>query len=229
MAESTDSLDHNLELLMGMVAHEIRTPLQAVLASVQLIEQADQKTRTFAKNTGIIKRQVQMLDAMLECLYLYIGIQKEKVTFKKKNIAMSDLVQGSLEACAPLIKLKMIRVEIIERHPSLVDCASVLITQSLTNILVNAIKFSAPGGTITIITDFKEGWHTFAVQDEGVGLSSCDQDRLFQLFHQENPVIDHGLGLGLYLADRFIKIHEGTITARSNSPGKGSTFTIAIP
>ena len=99
------------------------------------------------------------------------------------------------------------------------------------NLLANAVKFTPDGGTITLRAARDNGGVRFAIHDTGIGIASEDQQRIFEEFQQAGTQSEksrEGTGLGLTLSKRMVELHGGTITVDSE-PGKGSTFTVALP
>jgi len=108
----------------------------------------------------------------------------------------------------------------------------VRLVQALSNVLTNAAKYSPPGARIALsVTPLSQGRVRIAVRDTGSGLTKDDLARIFDLFEQvnEGPRCAGGLGVGLSLTKRFVELHGGSITAESDGPHLGSTFTIELP
>jgi signal transduction histidine kinase len=103
--------------------------------------------------------------------------------------------------------------------------------QVLTNLLMNAIKFSPPASVVQLRVDSRsEGTVTFAVHDEGPGVSTDEREAIFDRFHQTESSAAHseGAGLGLYIARQLTEAMGGWVTLES-TPGEGATFTVTIP
>ena len=99
------------------------------------------------------------------------------------------------------------------------------------NLLANAVKFTPDGGTVTLHAAREDGQVRVAVQDTGIGIAADDQERIFEEFQQATHQTEksrEGTGLGLSLSKRMVELHGGTISVES-APGKGSTFTVALP
>ena len=105
------------------------------------------------------------------------------------------------------------------------------VKQVVVNLLANAVKFTPDGGTITLRAARENGAIRLAIHDTGIGIAAEDQERIFEEFQQAGTQTEksrEGTGLGLTLSRRMVELHGGTITVDS-APGKGSTFTVALP
>jgi signal transduction histidine kinase len=106
------------------------------------------------------------------------------------------------------------------------------LAQAISNLLNNAVKYTPRGGRITLRAAAEEGEVIISVSDTGVGIAPSALPNIFDMFMQgEDPAgqLRDGLGIGLTLAKRLIELHDGRITAKSEGPGTGATFTIRLP
>jgi CheY-like chemotaxis protein/anti-sigma regulatory factor (Ser/Thr protein kinase) len=113
-----------------------------------------------------------------------------------------------------------------------VDADETRVEQIVTNLLSNAVKFTADGGDIAVRVSTQGAETVLVVEDSGVGISPALLPRIFELFVQGERSLDRtqgGLGLGLTLVRRLTEMHGGTVTAMSDGPGRGATFTVRLP
>jgi two-component system, sensor histidine kinase len=106
------------------------------------------------------------------------------------------------------------------------------VEQIVTNLLINAGKYTPPGGSITVTVEERDGQAVLRVRDTGLGLDKDLLPVVFDLFVQGGRTLDRsqgGLGIGLSLVKRLVELHGGTITARSDGPGTGSEFEVRLP
>jgi CheY-like chemotaxis protein len=106
------------------------------------------------------------------------------------------------------------------------------LVQCITNLLINAIKYTDSGGNIRIETGAADSNVHISVRDNGVGISADLMPRIFDLFVQSSRSLDRaqgGLGIGLSVVQKIVEMHEGKVTAFSGGPGQGSTFEILLP
>jgi len=102
------------------------------------------------------------------------------------------------------------------------------VTQALDNLIGNAIKFTKPGGRITLAAESRPGEVMFSVADTGLGIAECDLPNVFDRFWQTSRMKKDGAGLGLAIVKGIVEAHGGRVWAES-SPGQGSTFFFTIP
>jgi signal transduction histidine kinase len=104
------------------------------------------------------------------------------------------------------------------------------INQVFTNLIDNAIKYHHPDRKSVISIEGREsdGKVTFSVTDNGIGIASAYVDKIFEIFHRLSPSLTQGEGLGLTIAQRIVKRHNGTISVESQ-PGEGTSFTVILP
>jgi CheY-like chemotaxis protein len=106
------------------------------------------------------------------------------------------------------------------------------LAQALSNLLVNAAKYTDPGGTVSLSARRESGAVTIAVTDTGIGLQEASLAKVFEMFSQVEGALERsqgGLGIGLALVKGLVQLHGGTVEATSPGAGKGSTFTIRLP
>jgi len=219
--------------LVGVVVHELRTPVAIIKAYAELLEAQTAVKRTTASGSrevmGHILEQTDLMagwvDAMLDVQQLQLG----KLPLDTTRV---DLVQLAWTAAAEFQQTtRCHRIRVMASQPlppSIVGDRSRL-RQVLSNLLENAVKYTA-GGTIQVRVALHGGAPSKAivsVHDQGPGLTSGQLDRIFAPFESEQHSL--GLGLGLYLARRIAQMHGGDVWAESRGPGKGSTFVLALP
>jgi len=113
-----------------------------------------------------------------------------------------------------------------------VDGDPARLEQVTVNLLTNAIKYTPAGGDIRLSLQAEGGFGVIEVQDTGVGIPRDKLQEIFSLFYQSDETLDRsngGMGVGLTLVMAVVELHKGKVTARSNGPGRGSTFTVTLP
>jgi CheY-like chemotaxis protein/anti-sigma regulatory factor (Ser/Thr protein kinase) len=148
-------------------------------------------------------------------------------------VDLAEIVQAAVDECAPFaasreVALRFDRAE--ARFFMLGDAQR--LTQIMSNLLGNAIKFTPSGGAVDVRLERTDGWARIRVSDTGVGMTPEELERIFERFWQAQRATTRthgGLGLGLALTKYVIDQHEGEIRAESDGPNRGSTFTVRLP
>jgi signal transduction histidine kinase len=218
----------------ALAAHELRNPLVPIAHALKVLERSDTNPRTRRAMQQKMRRQLPHLIRLTEDLVEVARIAAGKFELQNSQIEIHDLVRNALEVAQPLIDEK--GQQILQRVPDSPVWLSgdgMRLVQALSNVLTNAAKYSQPGARITLsMTPLSQGRVRIAVQDTGSGLTKEALARIFDLFEQVNEGSCRGaggLGVGLSLTKRFVELHGGTITAESEGPNRGSTFTIELP
>ena len=215
---------------IGMISHDLNTPLSRIVGLTSLLKNsADPADRQLAINR--IESSAQELLRLIGRILKYGQIEAKNFKIDKRSTDINDLVQSAVQALEPLAKEKSIeiRLEFEELFPSWVDPD--LLRQSLVNLIENAIKYSPTGSSILIVTEDTGAHNLIQVSDQGPGISSEDQTRIFtRFFRSLNPNVSEtkGTGLGLYLAKYFCELNGGELAVDS-ALGMGSTFSIKLP
>jgi signal transduction histidine kinase len=217
--------------LVGMVSHELRSPLTAITGYTQTLLQDgpwdEQTERDFLEVVAISAQRLSALvDNMLDAATIEAGalrLQREPV--RVERIAERVLAQRRLLAGACSLHL--------ETPPSLplADADPVRVEQVVSNLVENAIKYSPRGGEIRVKVDTDgDGMLMTTVSDHGAGISADDTTRLFDAFYrvESNGRSTRGVGLGLYICRCLVDSHGGRIWVESE-PGRGSTFAFTLP
>jgi signal transduction histidine kinase len=219
--------------LVNMVSHDLRIPLTAIKEGIDIVGSGEagpvnEEQREFLT---LAIRNVERLTRLITDFLDFEKIDADKQQFNIVENDINALVKGVQKTMGPLAKQKglELRIELEEGLPKVAfDYDG--ITRVMTNLVSNALKFTAEG-SIVIRTKKDEGGVEVAVADTGCGISKDDLDRLFKKYGQikSAKVKDiEGTGLGLAISKLIIEHHRGKIRAESE-PGKGTTFYFYLP
>src|SRR4029079_1477271 len=146
---------------------------------------------------------------------------------------LERVVATALESIAPLAEAADLTLDVqLPSTPVWINGDTTRLVQVLVNVLNNAAKFTPPGGRISFTAEQQSGSVVMRIRDTGVGISPDVLPRVFDMFHQEEPVLDRstgGLGIGLTLARRLVEMHEGRIVISSAGTGHGTEVEIHLP
>ena len=231
--DAVEAANRTKDNFLAMLSHELRTPLTPVLAAVDSLE-ADSARSPEAKNSlSMIRRNVELESQLIDDLLDLTRIAKDKLQLRFGSLDAHETIDSVVEICRPEAQARNLKVRLNLRagaHHISGDAAK--FQQIIWNLLKNAIKFTANEGEITIATTNPEPQLlAIAVHDTGIGIEPGVMHRIFDPFEQGERAFQRrygGLGLGLAISKSLAKAHGGTLVARSDGPGRGSTFTLTM-
>lgn len=218
---------------LAMLSHELRNPLSAIVNAAQLLSEKGIAGPRAAESCRVIDRQAHHMARLLDDLLDVSRITQQKITIRKEPVDLVPLVGQTIEAVRPMVDTRRHSVKF--EHPAEPVCAEgdrVRISQIVENLLTNAAKYTPDGGTICVSLRRDGGRILLSVRDNGRGIPADMLQSIFDLFVQSDNTLDRaegGMGVGLTLVRSLVELHDGTITARSDGPGKGSEFVVSLP
>jgi signal transduction histidine kinase len=154
------------------------------------------------------------------------------ITIRREPVDVASLIQEVAEANHPLAVNKQQTISVYAPANIVTMCDTDRIREAIDNLISNAIKYSPMGGRIAVTVTHESNDTVIRVTDDGAGLSPEDLGRLFGRFQRLSAKPTAGessTGLGLSIVKHVLGLHGGEVTAESDGPGKGSTFTITLP
>jgi signal transduction histidine kinase len=224
---------HKSEFLANM-SHELRTPLNAIIGFSDVLlqrmfgelneQQADYLEDIRSSGTHLLT----LINDILDLSKIEAGrMELEAAPFSLVAALNNAVTLVRERAQSHGIKLSL---EVAPELDTVVADERKL-KQVVVNLLANAVKFTPDGGTVSLRAERENGQVRLSVHDTGIGIAAEDQQRIFEEFQQASHQSEksrEGTGLGLSLSKRMVELHGGTISVES-APGKGSTFTVALP
>jgi signal transduction histidine kinase len=221
-----------------VASHELRTPLTILMGMSDLA--ARQGTvEPLHSWLNRINAAALRLKYLIDQIVGMLAAQQFERKPELKPTDLGNLVRQALDDVRPFAEVRQQKLrEELPADPGVINVDEQKIRDSLNHLLLNAIKFTPDGGTITVRTRRADGDAFIEVSDTGMGIESGAVERVFDRFFTEFDVSHHssghfefgkkGLGLGLSVVKAFIEMHGGTVKVKSEV-GKGTTFTICLP
>lgn len=219
---------------LATMSHELRTPLNSIIGFSEVLSEGyfgqinDKQTKYLKNIFNSGKHLLNIINNILDISKVESG----KMQLYKEKIYVKDIVDEMISAMQHLAASKEIVLKLqADSQFGTVQADKAKLRQILFNLIGNAIKFTETGGMVIIGTRENEEMLYISVTDTGIGISACDLVKLFKPFTQLDSSCSRqyeGTGLGLALAKELAELHGGTIFVESE-PGKGSTFTLALP
>jgi len=222
---------------LAMLAHELRNPLAAISMALAMMDRAGGDPVATERHRETMRRQMGNLMRLVDDLLDVSRITRGQVELKKNAMDFATLVQHALASTRSTIDARGHALSVtIASGDYRLDGDETRLEQAVVNLLGNAAKYTEPGGTISVSLTrdwLDEAAHAvLRVRDTGRGIPAEMLDKVFDVFVQVSPSLDRssgGLGLGLTLVKRLIEMHEGSVVAHSDGPGKGSEFLVRLP
>jgi signal transduction histidine kinase len=225
--------DRHKDEFLAMLAHELRNPLAPIRNAVHLMRMKPLQDPQLCLSRDIIERQLSQLTRLVDDLLDVSRITRGKITLTRERRTLGELIDRAVETVEPAILARnhVLTVEVPDR--ALVVYGDALrLTQAIGNVLGNATKYTDCGGRIALRAQRRKRDVEISVSDTGIGIAPEVLPRIFDLFTQLGHPTERsesGLGIGLALVRRLVEMHGGTVTARSDGPGRGSEFLIRLP
>lgn len=216
------------ETFVWTLAHELRQPLSVLSTAVAMVQQ-DTASEATARAADVMVRQIAQMSRMIEDLVDAARLTTGKVSLQPERLDLRVvLADAAIDVAAPMAERKHTFEVNGGTVPLWVRADPQRMLQVFSNLLHNAIKYTEPGGRITLDGESGPLTVTARVRDTGHGIGAPGLARIFDLFTQIHPSAT-GLGIGLNVVREIIALHSGMIEARSEGLGKGSEFVVVLP
>jgi len=217
---------------LATVSHELRTPLTAILGW-SMIARRGSPPAELAKVLNVIERSARSQLRIIEDLLDVARALGGKLRLEIGEARIADVIEAALMSVRPAADAKGVALE-VDLEPSLGAIAAdpERLQQVVWNLLSNAIKFTPGGGHVSLVATRSQSTVVVRVRDDGQGVPPQFLPHIFEPFRQADASTTRrhgGLGLGLAIVKQLVEAHGGTISARSDGEGKGTTFTVEIP
>jgi len=226
--EQAETLRSNL---LADVAHELRTPLTVVQGNLRAI--LDDVYQLDKAEIARLYEQTRHLTRLVNDLRELAQAEAHKLTLNLGALDVVAWVQETAATFEPIAEAEdvALHVQVPQTRPQL-RADKARLTQSLHNLLYNALQHTPAGGSITVRVEPVPGAVYLRVQDTGVGIAPEHLQHVFDRFYRVDRARSRdsgGTGLGLAIVRAIVEAHGGAVTAASQGPGRGSTFTIKLP
>jgi len=226
-----EAASHAKDEFLAMLSHELRNPLAAIWTAATVVRSDGPSRAQLELAVRVIERQSRHLSHLLDDLLDVGRAMTGKMTLERASVDLESAARHVVELLQTTGRLAHRRVE-YETTSVWVDGDPTRIEQILTNLLVNAATYTAPGGHIRVRVAREGADAILEVSDDGRGIAPENLPRVFELFFQAESSADRasgGLGIGLTLVQRLANLHGGDVTAKSGGRGAGATFTVRLP
>jgi PAS domain S-box-containing protein len=229
--------DRRKDEFLAMLAHELRNPLAPITAAADFLKVGRPDEERVRQVTTIIGRQARHMTGLIDDLLDVSRVTRGLITLERAPVPLAGAIAEAVEQVRPQVKAKGHRLELhLPSDEALVSGDRKRLVQVFANILGNAAKYTPnqppDGGRIDLHLRVDDATVTVDVCDNGIGMTPELTANAFELFSQAERSADRaqgGLGIGLALVRSLVELHDGTVSAHSDGPGRGSRFTVVLP
>jgi len=213
--------------LLDALAHEFKTPLTSIKAAASSL--LDERPVAQRELVTIIEEESDRLDFLVSETIRMARIEGGEIKLQRQPEHVRDLIDSALQKLRILLADREVKVDLAANLPKVVADAE-LIGLTIRQLLTNALKYGDPEAPIVIRGEAADDMVTVSVKDFGPGISSKDQQRIFEKYYRAKNRADRipGTGMGLAIARNIVEAHGGKIDVKS-TPGQGSEFFFTLP
>lgn len=218
---------------VAAVAHELRNAMGPLGNVLEILAKDGSSEHTVAHTLPLAKRQLNHMARLVDDLLDAGRVSEPDFAMNLAVTDLQELLMQALQASTYEMDRRGHSLQVqLARDPLFARVDSLRISQVLSNLLGNAMKFTRPGGHITVKLEEAGEEARLTISDDGIGIAANELARVFDMFHQEQrgkAMSRGGLGIGLPLSRRLVELHGGRLTAHSDGEDHGSTFVVTLP
>ncbi|MFZ5831459.1 MAG: ATP-binding protein [Planctomycetota bacterium] len=232
--EAAEAASRAKDRFLAILSHELRTPLMPVVLGVSMLQARSDLDPAVRETLAMVRRNAELEALLIDDLLDMTRIARGKVELHKQVIELGTVIQRAVDVCRADIEAGGLEfgMDLGSAVPCWVEADASRLQQVFWNLLKNAIKFTPRGGRIRIHCHLDGPRQVVAeVTDSGIGIAPEVLPRLFHAFEQIDRSITRqfgGLGLGLAISKALVEMHGGSLDARSEGKGKGTTFRLRL-
>jgi len=231
-ADQLAEADRRKDQFLATLAHELRNPLAPLGNALQILRLAATPAQA-EQARELMERQVRQMTRLIDDLLDVSRITLGRIDLRRERIELAGAVNQSVETCRASLAAAGHELAILLPAETLIlDADPVRLTQILENLLTNAIRYTDPGGRISLTVSREGDEALFRLSDSGVGIAPEKLHQIWEPFVQADPSIERsrtGLGIGLTLVRKLVRLHGGTVEVHSAGLGHGSEFLLRLP
>jgi len=225
--------DEAKDRFLAVLSHELRNPLASISNASNVLTNWNLESTQQARAAEIVQRQAQIMKVLLDDLLDVSRLRLGKLILHFAQVPLGEIVDSALESTRGLLQASGHRLMLdLPSTAVMLNVDPVRIAQVISNLLINAIKYTPSEGEIELSAAAENGWLTLSVKDTGIGMEPARVEAMFEMFSQEpgnGRRSQSGLGIGLALVRNIVELHKGRVHGESQGLGKGSRFVVEIP
>jgi PAS domain S-box-containing protein len=231
--EALRDADRRKDEFLAVLAHELRNPLAPIRYTLAASRKGGRTPEQQQRAEEIIERQTEHMSRLLDDLLDVSRITRSKLELKKSPTDLGAVIGSAIETARPILDKKNHTLTVdLPAQAVRLDADLVRLAQVFSNLLINAAKYTDPGGRIDLRATLQGSEIVVAIRDNGIGISADMMPRLFTMFSQAQAALgraEGGLGIGLSLVRGLVTLHGGSVEAHSDGLGAGTEFVVRLP
>ena len=231
--EALESADRQTQEFLAVLAHELRNPLAPIANALTLLARKPTTDPAELWVRDVLGRQTAQLGRLVEDLLDVSRITRSALMLERRPADVRPILRQAVDASRQWFEQRSQDFDVLLPEERLIaDVDEVRLSQIVQNLLHNSAKYTPNGGKIELSATHDGDEVVIRVRDNGIGMTPDMLSSAFELFKQAQQGLDRtqgGLGVGLTLVQRLVRMHDGTVQARSDGPGRGSEFIVRLP
>lgn len=224
--------NREIDEILGVLAHELRTPLQAILTWADVLRQQPADGRVLARAADVVERSARAQMRLINDLLDIGRLARGQLRLERQRVQMTAVVRLALDSVRATAAARRIALIFdVPDGPCRVDGDATRLQQVVWHLLSNAIAFTPAGGRVEVSLALERGEVVLRVRDDGPGFPAAVLPHVFERFRQADrgaARLHGGLGLGLALVRHLVALHDGAVEA-ANASGGGALCTVRLP
>jgi signal transduction histidine kinase/PAS domain-containing protein len=215
--------------LLAFVSHDLKNYLSTVQLSAEvLMRRGTQQAEPAQRQLEVIKRASDRMGSLVHDLRAVTLIETGHFSINRERVDLGPPIKEAVRVLEPLAEARSVTLKVHGAEQAVeVLCDEGRVLQALTNLVSNALKFTAPGGSVSVALEARHDDVRISVADTGKGIAQQDMPHLFDLYWRGQGK-EEGSGLGLFITKGIVEAHGGRISVESTA-GEGSTFSFVLP
>lgn len=226
-----DSAFNQIRQFSADASHELQTPLTILKGELEVALRSPRSPDEYQRTLKSALEEIDRIAHLVEGLLLLARADAGVLRMDRQPVDLAQLVEETYGQTKVLADTHTVTLDLGPVEPITIQGDYERLRRLLLNLVNNGIKYTPPGGRVTLSVHRDGGWASLQVTDTGIGLSREEHERIFQRFYravEARSQSERGAGLGLCIAQSIVEAHGGRIQVES-APGQGSTFTVFLP
>ena len=235
LRQAADDANRLKDEFLATMSHELRNPLNVILGYSELLLRNDEinKSPHLLRLSEALRRNALAQSYLIRDLLELSRLRSGKLTLNRETVSITTAINNAIETVRADAEAKEINIQVYAPpEPLFVDGELLRLEQIVWNLLANSVKFTPAGGLISVLVTQEDDEVVLIVKDTGQGIEKSFLPKIFEMFRQGDARASRehtGMGIGLALVQQLVRLHEGSVAADSEGPGKGTTITLRLP